>query len=56
MLNSNPVDAILVPGNEDTGLEKADLDKEFDPKKHDETMAQILGEDRPCVVNIITVL
>lgn len=33
-------------GNEDTGLESTDLDKDFDPQKHDETMAQVLGEDR----------
>lgn len=35
-----------ITGNEDTGLETGDLDTEFDPKKHDETMATILGEDR----------
>ena len=34
-----------ITGNEDTGLETGDLDTEFDPKKHDETMATILGED-----------
>lgn len=34
-----------ITGNEDTGLETGDLDTEFDPNKHDETMAAILGED-----------
>lgn len=41
------IESVFVAGNEDTGLETGDLDTDFDPKKHDETMAQILGEDLP---------
>eukprot|EP00439_Symbiodinium_sp_Y106_P006736 s411_g1.t1 len=34
-----------VTGNEDSILGPADLDDDFDPSEHDQTMAKILGED-----------
>ena len=41
-----------ITGNEDTGLDTGDLDTEFDPSKHDETMASILGEDWIVLVDL----